>query len=94
MKVLGIVLIAATAFAQAPAGGRGGGRGGPPRPVLSVTTTAFPDGGEVPMANAGRGGNKSPEFVFHWSLGNDPTTAPDEGLARLSMDAHDRGAAQ
>ena len=29
------------------------------------------------MANAGRGGNKSPEFEFHWNQGNDPAPAPD-----------------
>ena len=58
----------------APAGGaRGGGRG----PVLSVTSTAFPDGGEVPMHNAGRGDNKSPAFEFHWMNGATAATAPD-----------------
>jgi hypothetical protein len=40
------------------------------RPVLSVTSTGFPDGGEVPMHHAGRGDNKSPAFEFHWSTGN------------------------
>ena len=69
----------ALAIAQAPAGAPGGGRGpgGPPRPVLSVTSPAWADGGEVPMNNAGRGGNKSPEFEFHWTLGPNPGTAPD-----------------
>jgi Raf kinase inhibitor-like YbhB/YbcL family protein len=61
------------ASAQAPAGGRGG----PPRPVLSVTSSAFPDGGEVPVRNAGRGENKSPAFEFHWNLGTNPASAPD-----------------
>ena len=56
-----------------PGGAKGGGRGGP---VLSVTSPAFPDGGEVPMDNAGRGGNKSPEFAFHWSNGNTPADPP------------------
>jgi len=50
--IAAVVLTAgATAFGQAPpAGAPGGGRGpgGPPRPALSVTTSAFPDGGEVP----------------------------------------------
>ncbi len=60
--------------APPPAGGR---PGGPPRgPVLSVTSTAFPDGGEVPMRNAGRGENKSPAFEFHWSNGLTPAEAP------------------
>jgi Raf kinase inhibitor-like YbhB/YbcL family protein len=65
---------AAGGRAGAPAGGaRGGGRG----PVLSVTTNAFPDGGEVPMHNAGRGDNKSPAFEFHWMNGTAPASAPD-----------------
>ena len=59
-------------------GGRGGGKGGFGRgPVLSVTSSAFPDGGEVPMENAGRGGNKSPDFEFQWFMGTMPVAAPD-----------------
>jgi Raf kinase inhibitor-like YbhB/YbcL family protein len=54
-----------------------GGRGGAPRLVLSVTSPAWPDGGEVPMRNAGRGENKSPAFEFHWSLGPNQAQAPD-----------------
>ena len=61
-------------MAQAP----GGGKGGPPRPSLSVTSTAWPDGGEVPMKHGGRGENKSPAFEFHWSLGPNPVAAPTE----------------
>jgi Raf kinase inhibitor-like YbhB/YbcL family protein len=56
----------------APAGRQGGARG----PVLSVTSTSFPDGGEVPMRNAGRGENKSPAFEFHWMTGLNPAQAP------------------
>lgn len=74
VTAIAVMSACAMAMAQAPGGGRG--KGGPPRPVLSVTTTAWPDGGEVPMVNAGRGGNKSPAFEFHWSLGNTPTEAP------------------
>lgn len=62
----------------APGGGQGrgggGGRGG--GPVLSVTSTAWPDGGEVPMKFAGRGENKSPAFEFNWSQAGQPATAP------------------
>ena len=61
----------ALAFAQAPRAGKAA-----PRPVLSVTSTAWADGAEVPMHNAFRGDNKSPAFEFHWSLGNTPTDAP------------------
>ena len=55
----GIAVVASCAMvmAQAPAGGPP-----PPRPNLSVTSTAWPDGGEVPMKNSGRGENKSPEL--------------------------------
>jgi Raf kinase inhibitor-like YbhB/YbcL family protein len=66
------LLCGISASAQAPAAGRG-----PARPALSVTTSAFPDGGEVPMRNAGRGENKSPAFEFHWNLGTNSASAPD-----------------
>jgi Raf kinase inhibitor-like YbhB/YbcL family protein len=74
-----VISSSAIALAQAPVGAPGGGRGpgGPPRPVLTVTSPAWADGGEVPMNNAGRGGNKSPEFEFHWMLGTNPGNAPD-----------------
>ena len=49
----------------------------PARLVLSVTSPAWPDGGEVPMRFASRGENKSPAFDFHWSLGLTPASAPD-----------------
>jgi Raf kinase inhibitor-like YbhB/YbcL family protein len=80
---------AAMAYAQggaAPAAGRAAGAA--PRLVLSVTSTAWPDGGEVPMRNAGRGENKSPAFEFHWSLGTNPAPAP-EGLQTYAVILHD-----
>jgi Raf kinase inhibitor-like YbhB/YbcL family protein len=40
------------------------------------------------MRNAGRGENKSPEFEFHWSLGNNPAAAPD-GLQTYAIIFHD-----
>jgi len=80
-----------TPAAQQPAGGaaqagaaRGGGRG----PVLSVTSTSFPDGGEVPMHNAGRGDNKSPVFEFHWTTGNTPADPP-ANLQTYAIVLHD-----
>jgi|HubBroStandDraft_6_1064221.scaffolds.fasta_scaffold50762_3 Raf kinase inhibitor-like YbhB/YbcL family protein len=60
----------------------------PPRLVFSVTTTAWPDGGEVPPKNAYRGENKSPAFEFHWSKGPDPAAAP-EGLQSYAVIFHD-----
>jgi len=79
-------------MAQPPAGGgaaKGGGAPkGPPRPVLSVTSTAWPDGGEVPMKFSGRGDNKSPEFAFHWTTGNTPAEAPAE-LQTYAIVFHD-----
>jgi Raf kinase inhibitor-like YbhB/YbcL family protein len=71
----------------APGGGKGGGKG-PARPVLSVSSPAWPDGGEVPMENAGRGGNKSPEFAFNWSIANAPAPAPME-LQTYAVIFHD-----
>ncbi len=81
-----ILAAAAISFAQAPAGGRGAAPA--PRPVLWVTTSAFADGGEVPMHNAGRGENKSPAFEFHWNLGTNPGTAP-ESLQTYAIVFHD-----
>ena len=52
----------ALALAQAPAGPAGGRAAPAPRPVLSVSTNAWPDGGEFPTHNAGLGDNKSPAF--------------------------------
>ncbi len=84
-SAVAVLSLCAMAFAQAPAGGRAAA---PPRPVLSVTTTAWPDGGEVPMRNAGRGENKSPAFEFHWSLATNPVTAPDS-LQTYAVIFHD-----
>jgi Raf kinase inhibitor-like YbhB/YbcL family protein len=79
---------AGQAGGQPPAGTPPAGRGGPPRPALSVTSPAWADGGEVPMRNAGRGENKSPAFEFHWTLGTNPTTAP-EALQTYAVIFHD-----
>ena len=65
-------------LAQQPAAGKGPGGGkGPARPVLSVTSSSFADGGEVPLKHSFYGENKSPEFTFNWTLANAPTTAPE-----------------
>jgi len=66
-------------LAQQPAGGKGPGPGkgkGPAGPVLSVTSTSFPDGGEVPVKFSFYGENKSPEFTFNWTTANAPSAAP------------------
>jgi Raf kinase inhibitor-like YbhB/YbcL family protein len=73
LLVSAIIAISSTAvaIAQPPPAGKAA-----PRPVLSVTSTGWADGAEVPMHHAFRGDNKSPAFEFHWSLANTPTTAP------------------
>jgi Raf kinase inhibitor-like YbhB/YbcL family protein len=40
------------------------------------------------MHNAFRGDNKSPAFEFHWTRGNDPTSAPDN-LQSYAVIFHD-----
>src|SRR5579871_5181892 len=80
-STIAVLSLAALAF------GQGAGRGAP-RLVLSVTSNAWPDGGEVPMHNAGRGDNKSPAFEFHWSQGNTPASAPDN-LQTYAVIFHD-----
>ena len=80
---------AAPGAGAAPAGGarRGGGRGGG-GPALSVATTAWADGGEVPMKHAGRGGNASPAFDFNWSMAGNAATAPTN-LVSYAVVMHD-----
>ena len=72
---------AAMAIAQAPAPPAPApappGRGGAPRLSFWVTSSAWADGGMIPMKHSGRGDNKSPAFEFHWNLGTNPGTAPD-----------------
>ena len=77
-----------TMFAQGGGGGGGKGPARPPQPAFSVTTNAWPDGGEVPMHFAGRGDNKSPAFEFHWNLGANPTTQP-ESVQTFAVIFHD-----
>jgi Raf kinase inhibitor-like YbhB/YbcL family protein len=86
--IVGLAAGAATIAAQAPPPAPAGRQGGPRGPVLSVTTSAFPDGGEVPMRNAGRGENKSPAFEFHWSNANTPADAP-AALVTYAVILHD-----
>src|ERR1700683_3147896 len=88
LSAIVVMSAAAAAIAQGPPPGGPGGRGGPPRPVLWVSTNAWADGGEVPMNNAGRGGNKSPAFEFHWNLGTNPGSAP-ETLQTYAVIFHD-----
>src|SRR5689334_10275236 len=72
----GALLLGQPQTAPAPGRGPGGGRG-PARPVLSVTSPSFPDGGEVPLKHSFYGENKSPEFTFNWTLASAPVAAPD-----------------
>ncbi len=64
------------------------GPAGPPRLVLSVSSEAWPDGGEVPMKYSGRGDNKSPAFEFRWTRGSSPAAAPDN-LQTYAVIFHD-----
>lgn len=73
------IAVATLLVAQPPQGKGGGGKGGGKGfggPVLSVTSSSFPDGGEVPMKHAGVGENKLPEFTFNWSQAGNPVEAP------------------
>lgn len=97
MLVAALILLPAFALAQQPpaAGGQrgaapaGGGRGGG-GPRLMVTSTAFPDGGEIPMKHARAGENKSPAFEFVWiAPGGVTPTAPPEGLQSYAIVFHD-----
>jgi Raf kinase inhibitor-like YbhB/YbcL family protein len=84
-----IVFLSSAALVMGQPKGPGGPGGPPPpRPVLSVTSSAWPDGGEVPMKYSGRGDNKSPAFEFHWNLGPNAIPAPD-GLQTYAVIFHD-----
>jgi Raf kinase inhibitor-like YbhB/YbcL family protein len=89
-----IWVLAATIVAQAPqgeparGGGGGQGRGGRGGPALTVTSSAWPDGGEVPQKHAGRGGNVSPAFEFSWVQAGNPATPPAT-LASYAIIFHD-----
>ena len=78
LTAVAVLASCAVILAQGPAKGKGG----PPRPVFSVSSTAWPDGGEVPMKHAFRGENKSPAFEFNWS-------ATPEGLQTYAVVFHD-----
>lgn len=71
-----LALSASFTFAQPAAGARPAAP--PARTVLSVTSSAWPDGGEIPMKYSSRGENKSPDFQFNWSQGMNAVAAPTE----------------
>lgn len=85
--VIATAAITTQALAQAPAAAPGRGASAP-RLQFWVTSPAWPDGGAIPMHNAGRGDNKSPAFEFHWQLGTNPTSAPDS-LKTYAVILHD-----
>jgi Raf kinase inhibitor-like YbhB/YbcL family protein len=65
MRILcGFVLCAATAFSQAPGGRGGGGRGGAVQ-TMTLITTAWPDGGTIPLRYTQAGPEISP--AIQWS---------------------------
>jgi len=68
--------------APAPPGGRGGGRGGVQ--VMTLTSTAWPDGGAIPIKYTQAGDQASPPLA--WS------NVPD-GVAGFVLIAHDVDAA-
>lgn len=76
-----LALFVSPVFAQAPAGqAPAAGRGAAPaaRVVLSVSSSAWPDGGEISMKYSSRGANTSPDFTFNWSQGGNAVAAPAE----------------
>src|SRR5262249_28075932 len=59
-----LALMTGVALAQAPqGGGRGGGRGGGGIITITMTSTSFPDGGEIPAKYAG-GQGVSPQLSW------------------------------
>jgi Raf kinase inhibitor-like YbhB/YbcL family protein len=85
--LLAPAVVAAAAFLPAHAAAQGRGAA-PARTVLTVTSTAWPDGGEIPMKYSVRGENQSPAFEFHWMQGMNPAEAPAD-LQTYAVVFHD-----
>ena len=86
----GVTAVAAQGAAQAPGGGQRGAGRGPAGPGLTLTTTAFPDGGEIPVKFAGADG-VSPKLDWTNVPANTATFAlimhdPDVALQRRNDD--------
>ena len=77
LTLAGAALLAAVAVAQQPAG-----RGGPPRPSLLLSTTAFTDGGELPKKFSCAAGAESVSPAFTWAN-------PPAGTASFALLLHD-----
>jgi len=84
--VVGVTLFPAVLLAQNPPASQAPAGAAAAR--LSVTSTAWPDGGEIPMHNAARGDNKSPAFEFHWMNINAAAPAP-AALQSYAVILHD-----
>jgi Raf kinase inhibitor-like YbhB/YbcL family protein len=86
MTLIGLCVLTVSLTAQAPAGGAQ--RGGPPRPALTLTTPAWPDGDPIPVKYTQAGEQVSPalnwtnvpegtqSFVLHM---RDPDVARNRG---------------
>jgi Raf kinase inhibitor-like YbhB/YbcL family protein len=84
LPAIAAAFLSAAAFAQTAAP-----KGPPPaRVAFSVTSDAFPDGGEIPAKYGFRGGNTSPAFEFHWTLGPTAGSAPSS-LQSYAVIFHD-----
>ena len=60
--ILGVLVMAAAVSAQTPGGQPAGQQ--PPRPALTLTTTAFPDGGPIPAKYTQAGEQVSPALTW------------------------------
>jgi Raf kinase inhibitor-like YbhB/YbcL family protein len=66
MTTICVVAIASATAQDPAAGGRGGQRAGgaPPAPAMTLTTTAFPDGGQIPVKYTQSGEQVSPALTW------------------------------
>jgi Raf kinase inhibitor-like YbhB/YbcL family protein len=62
--VMMLALTGVAAWAQAPAAGRGGQRAGGGGPAMTLTTTAFSDGGQIPAKYTQAGEQVSPALTW------------------------------
>jgi Raf kinase inhibitor-like YbhB/YbcL family protein len=59
-----VALAVGSTAAQAPAAGGGQRAGGPPAPQMTLTTTAFPEGGQIPARFTQAGEQTSPALTW------------------------------
>src|SRR4051794_21804178 len=78
--VLAVAVAGVAVTAQAPAGGQGARGGAPAAPPMTLTTTAFADGAQIPAKYTQAGDQTSPALTW---------TNPPPGTVSFVLHMHD-----